>query len=140
MAAVCMQVLFNYGNDEGCFDSRSAAKGPEPEGLDVCEFGDQRLLFLTLERADLVAVFDISKPKAPEFVEFLRAPGDGPNVPSRRWMRPEGVTCGSVKVKSANPPRRSTKLNLVFTAWEQAPLTSPSRGGGVTCHLVPRRK
>lgn len=134
-----MQFLFNYGDNNGCYDSRSDDKGPEPEGLDVCDFGNQRLLFLTLERADLVAVFDISNPKAPEFVEFLRAPGDGPR--GRRWMRPEGVTCGSVKVRSAKPPRRSTKLNLVFTAWEQVQTTSGlSRGGGITCHLVPRRK
>jgi hypothetical protein len=127
-----VQKLFNYGG--GCFDSRSDDKGPEPEGLDIGYVGKQRLLFLTLERSDLVAVFDISDPKRPFHVEFLRAPGQGPTVEGRRWRAPEGVTFGSVRVRNSYARRgKSTQVNLVFTAWES------EDSGGVTAHVLPSK-
>jgi hypothetical protein len=148
-----MQALFNYGNAAGCFDARSPSKGPEPEGLDIAVVDGRRLLFLTLERVDLVAIFDISNPKYPQFLEFLRAPGTGPFPPSvsRRWSGPEGVTYGSVRVgggKNGYPNSygyqrgRGTTLHLVFTAWEVAPANvGPGGvGGGLTVHALPRRK
>jgi hypothetical protein len=85
-----------------------------------------------------VAVFDISDPRYPKFLYFLQAPVANP----KRWTRPEGVTFGKVKVKNANPPRRTTRLNLVLTAWEAlAPDdNNPNGVGGCTVHLLPGGK
>lgn len=56
---------FNSTNDEnGSFDSRSDAKGPEPEGLDIGEIGGRQLAFVGLERDGGIAVFDITDPRA----------------------------------------------------------------------------
>ncbi|EKF75403.1 hypothetical protein A11A3_03564 [Alcanivorax hongdengensis A-11-3] len=63
---------FNSGHDEGdAFDSRSDAKGPEPEGLTVGKIGDKTFLFLGLERMGGVLVYDITDPVAPQQVDYL---------------------------------------------------------------------
>lgn len=53
-------------------EKRSAAKGTEPEGIEVATFGDRRLLFVGTERASLVAVYvDEGEGKPPRFVQAL---------------------------------------------------------------------
>ncbi len=78
------EVLFDSGNDlelraaaVGHYpDKRSDAKGTEPEGLEVATFGDQRYIFVALERASLVAVYRDTGSE-PEFVQVLPS-GIGP--------------------------------------------------------------
>lgn len=68
---------FNSGHDEGnAFDSRSDAKGPEPEGLTVGTLGDKTFLFLGLERMGGVLVYDITDPTAPTFEDYLNSRED----------------------------------------------------------------
>ncbi|MBU59965.1 MAG: alkaline phosphatase [Alcanivorax sp.] len=68
---------FNSGHDEGDdFDSRSDAKGPEPEGLTLAGLGDKTFLFLGLERMGGVLVYDITDPTAPVRVEYLNTRDD----------------------------------------------------------------
>jgi hypothetical protein len=63
---------FNSGNDENdSFDSRSDDKGPEPEGLAIGRVAGHWLLCLGLERVGGVALFDISDPRAPRFLDYL---------------------------------------------------------------------
>ncbi|MFA5678879.1 MAG: choice-of-anchor I family protein [Pseudomonas sp.] len=63
---------FNSGHDEGnAFDSRSDAKGPEPEGITVGRIGAQTFAFIGLERMGGVMVFDITDPMAPAFQDYL---------------------------------------------------------------------
>ncbi|MDM7456813.1 MAG: esterase-like activity of phytase family protein [Tepidimonas sp.] len=53
-------------------EKRSRAKGVEPEGLAVGTFGKQRLFFVGLERAGLVAVWRDEGPRRdPTFVQML---------------------------------------------------------------------
>jgi hypothetical protein len=69
--------FFNSGHDEGdAFDSRSDAKGPEPEGLALGKVGDKTFAFIGLERMGGVMVFDISNPVAPVFVDYLNSRED----------------------------------------------------------------
>lgn len=69
--------FFNSGHDEGsAFDSRSDAKGPEPEGLALGKVGDKTFAFIGLERMGGVMVFDISNPAAPAFVDYLNSRED----------------------------------------------------------------
>ncbi len=71
------QDYFNSGHDEGnAFDSRSDAKGPEPEGLTLGHLGDKTFLFLGLERMGGVLVYDITDPTAPQRVDYLNTRDD----------------------------------------------------------------
>lgn len=62
---------FNADNDEnGSFDKRSPAKGPEPEGVAVGRVGGRTYAFIGLERIGGIIVFDVSDPAAPRFVQY----------------------------------------------------------------------
>jgi len=69
-------------------DKRASKKGVEPEGLEVATFGDQRYIFVTEERASLIAVYKDTG-AAPELVQFLPS-GISPEglvaIPSRNLL------------------------------------------------------
>lgn len=52
-------------------DKRSDAKGSEPEGLLSATFDGVPYVFVGSERANFVAVYDVSEPTAPRFVQAL---------------------------------------------------------------------
>lgn len=63
---------FNATNDENnSFDSRSDAKGPEPEGVTVGTLGEQSYAFVGLERIGGVVVYDVTDPTAPSFTTYV---------------------------------------------------------------------
>lgn len=63
--------FFNTGHDEGdAIDSRSDAKGPEPEGVVLGTLGDKTFAFIGLERMGGIMVYDITDPAAPIFVDY----------------------------------------------------------------------
>ncbi|MDH5855984.1 choice-of-anchor I family protein [Lampropedia aestuarii] len=71
-ATVNCASYFNSGHDEGdAFDSRSDAKGPEPEGLTVGTIGEKTFAFIGLERFGGVVVYDITDPKQPTLEDYL---------------------------------------------------------------------
>lgn len=57
-------------------DDRSDAKGVEPENLAVGMIGSKRFVFVGLERADAVAVYDITDIANVQFKQFLKTTGD----------------------------------------------------------------
>lgn len=61
-------------------ESRSDAKGTEPEAIEYARFGDTDYLFVGSERGSFVAVYELAQPGQPEFVQLLPAP-----------LGPEGV-------------------------------------------------
>lgn len=67
-------------------EDRAAKKGVEPEGLAVATLGGTPYAFVGSERSNLVAVYDVTVPAAPRFVQVL-ATTNGPEgllpVPSR---------------------------------------------------------
>src|SRR5690554_459319 len=68
---------FNSGHDEGSAkDSRSDAKGPEPEGLTIGQLGNKTFVFVGLERMGGILVYDITDPVAPVFVDYLNTRED----------------------------------------------------------------
>ena len=71
LTAAQNNVLFNASNSNNTLDSRSASKGPEPEGVVVGQFGQKTYAFIGLERVGGVVVFDVSTPSAPVFVDML---------------------------------------------------------------------
>ena len=63
---------FNSTNDENdSFDSRSDAKGPEPEGVTVGILGAQTYAFVGLERIGGVVVYDVTDPTTPSFTTYV---------------------------------------------------------------------
>ncbi|WP_349269857.1 hypothetical protein MPNTM1_00354 [Mycolicibacterium parafortuitum] len=61
-------------------ESRSEAKGPEPEGLAITEIGGRPVALVASERSNFVAVYDVNDPAAPQFRQIL------PTTPG-----PEGI-------------------------------------------------
>jgi len=57
-------------------DDRSDAKGVEPENLTIGIIGSKRFVFVGLERADAVAVYDITDMSNITFKQFLKTTGD----------------------------------------------------------------
>ncbi|HEA15185.1 MAG TPA: lamin tail domain-containing protein [Pseudoalteromonas prydzensis] len=57
-------------------DGRSDAKGTEPESVTTGMVANKRYAFIALERADAVAVYDISDVNAVSFVQMLVTQGD----------------------------------------------------------------
>ncbi|GAB4541134.1 MAG: hypothetical protein Tsb0014_32820 [Pleurocapsa sp.] len=63
--------IFNSNGTVDSFDSRSDAKGPEPEGVVVGEINDRTYAFIGLERTGGVAVYDVTDPAASSFVQYI---------------------------------------------------------------------
>ncbi|MFC8079648.1 esterase-like activity of phytase family protein [Streptomyces sp. NPDC057307] len=67
-------------------EDRAEKKGTEPEGLAVAEYDGVRYAFVSSERSNFVAVYDLSRPTAPVFRQVL-ATTNGPEgllpIPSR---------------------------------------------------------
>lgn len=71
---VACRDFFNAGHDEiNAIDSRSDAKGPEPEGLTIGAIGNKTFLFLGLERMGGVLVYDITDPAAPIYRDYFNS-------------------------------------------------------------------
>ncbi|MEW4531274.1 MAG: choice-of-anchor I family protein [Maioricimonas sp. JB045] len=63
---------FNSTNDEqDSADSRSDAKGPEPEAVDVGRVGGRMYAFIGLERVGGVMIYEITDPTAPKFELYV---------------------------------------------------------------------
>ncbi|MBE9583426.1 choice-of-anchor I family protein [Mucilaginibacter sp. JRF] len=58
-------------------DGRSDDKSVEPEGITVGKVGNKTVAFVGMERADAVAVYDITDPTKPSFLQFFKC-GDAP--------------------------------------------------------------
>ena len=82
---------FNTGHDEkATFDSRSDAKGPEPEGVEIGVMGDKTFAFIGLERMGGVMVYDISDPKAPVFMDYFNTRANWTDEPSNENLAKMG--------------------------------------------------
>ncbi|RPF83641.1 MAG: DUF839 domain-containing protein [Roseibacillus sp. TMED18] len=62
---------FNATNDENGADARSDDKGPEPEAVTTGYVNGRLYAFLGLERVSGIAIFDISDPTTPMFIDYL---------------------------------------------------------------------
>ncbi|MBO0948819.1 choice-of-anchor I family protein [Fibrella forsythiae] len=58
-------------------DTRSDDKGVEPEGVTVGTINGRPIAFIALERADAIAIYDLSDPANPQFRQLLPT-GDAP--------------------------------------------------------------
>lgn len=75
-------------NSAGYYDdNRSDDKGVEPEGIAIGQMGNKQVAFVGMERADAVAIYDVTNPAAPVFLQLLKC-GDAPEgvlfVPAKK--------------------------------------------------------
>lgn len=104
--------FFNSGHDEGnALDSRSDAKGPEPEGVAVGKIGDKTFAFIGLERMGGILVYDITNPAAPVRVDYYNTrddwtndPSDPALLPTAGDLGPEGLVFISAKDSPTGEP------------------------------------
>lgn len=86
--------FFNSTNDDNdSFDSRSDAKGPEPEGVVVGEIDGAQYAFVGLERVGGIMVYNISDPTDPAYVTYINTrdfSGD-PEAGTAGDLGPEGL-------------------------------------------------
>ena len=86
---------FNSTNDDNdSFDSRSDAKGPEPEGVVTGVVDGKTYAFIGLERVGGIMVYDVSDPTNPEYTTYINnrdfmAEADTPEAGD---LGPEGLT------------------------------------------------
>jgi alkaline phosphatase len=69
-------------------DERSDDKGTEPENVTLAEVGGQIYAYVALERANSIAVFDVTDPYHVSFVELVDVEGD------TGFVSPEGLVTG----------------------------------------------
>jgi len=73
-------------------DSRSDNKGPEPEGVAVGEVRGRTYGFIGLERMGGVLVYDLSRPRAPRFVQYVNNRNFSAATPAEAGdLGPEGL-------------------------------------------------
>jgi hypothetical protein len=84
---------FNASNSNQTFDNRSDDKGPEPEGIVVGKAYGRDYAFIGLERIGGIMVYDLSDPKAPQFVTYVnrRDFTAGISTPAAGDLGPEGL-------------------------------------------------
>lgn len=58
-------------------DTRSDNKGVEVEGVTVAQVNGRTLAFIGMERVDMIAIYDVTIPTSPKFVQLF-ASGDAP--------------------------------------------------------------
>lgn len=58
-------------------ENRSDDKGAEPESVEIGRVGNKNILFVGLERADMVVLYDVTNPVRPVYLQYLLT-GDAP--------------------------------------------------------------
>lgn len=70
--ASIFSTVFNSNNDDNdSLESRSDAKGAEPEALTVGEIDGVKYAFLGLERQSAIMVYDVTDPRSPQFHSYV---------------------------------------------------------------------
>lgn len=82
---------FNNDEDENKGDTRSDAKGPEPEALALGQIGGKMYAFIGLERMAGIMVYDITNPFAAIFVDYFINRGTSEGNEITGDLAPEGM-------------------------------------------------
>ena len=71
--AKTLPAFFNASSSNTKIDSRSAKKGPEPEGVMIARHGASVYALIGLERIGGVMAYDVTNPAAPKFVGHVNS-------------------------------------------------------------------
>ena len=120
----------SYSKDKSTMNyvgqERSDDKGAEPEGVALGMVGDRRIAILGLERMTALAIFDITQPRVPVFIEWLQMlPTTATPAKDVKHWSPEGI----VFVPADKSPSGKA---LVITSYELS--------GSLSIHQIEPRK
>jgi hypothetical protein len=104
---------FNSTDEEnGSFDDRSDDKGPEPEGVAVGRAYGRTYIFVGLERIGGFAVYSVTHPGSPEFVQYINTRNFDVDAASADAgdISPEGLTF----IKAVDSPTDRPLLVVSF--------------------------
>ncbi len=82
---------FNNDEDENEGDTRSDAKGPEPEALAIGVVGDRTLAFVGLERMGGIMIYDVTNPFNVNFIDYFNNRGVVEGADITGDLAPEGM-------------------------------------------------
>ncbi len=124
--------IFNANDgDPAEFDSRSDAKGAEPEALTIGEIDGATYAFIGLERVGGIMVYDITDPSAPVFDQYIYAPDDvAPE--GLRFIAAEDSPTGAALLAVANEDSNS----LTFHQFNATTAISAVQGAGAESPLA----
>jgi hypothetical protein len=93
LTAALYPANFNASNSSNALDDRSDNKGPEPEGVVLGKAWGTTYAFIGLERIGGVAVYDLTDPAQPRFVDYVnnRDFSKAPNTAAAGDLGPEGL-------------------------------------------------
>ena len=129
---------FDFSDTSPSFgkDDRSDDKGAEPESVTVGKINGKPYGFIGLERAGGgVLVYDLSKPTAPEFIQYIRTEGDvAPE--GLKFIAAEDSPNGNPVLAVANEVSKTTTLydivipttNEIINNLNQTPITTEKNG------------
>ena len=125
MTAALRPAVFNSDHAANAsFDNRSDNKGPEPEGLAVGKVDGRWFAFVGLERLSGIAVFDITDPRAPRFVEYAdrRDFAGDPRAGSAGDLGPEGLAFVAAEDSPTGEPMLvvGNEISGTTTTWNIA--------------------
>lgn len=108
---------FNASNKNNKRDSRSDAKGPEPESVVVGSVGDKVYAYVGLERIGGVMAYDVTDPANPAFVDYINTRDFSVDFPKKGCDPAQGDVSpeGLAFVPASSSP---TGYPLVFAAHE----------------------
>lgn len=76
MTAALSPASFNSDGLAATFDTRSDNKGPEPEGVVIGVIDNVPYAFIGMERTGDIAVYNMSDPLKPVFIQYINTPED----------------------------------------------------------------
>jgi hypothetical protein len=94
VTAAQVPALFNSnGPGSDSLDERSDDKGPEPEGVVLGSLGGRTYAFIGLERTGGIAVYDVTDPHSPFFIQYATnlTPDGKPAAGTKLDAAPEGL-------------------------------------------------
>ncbi|OHU95110.1 choice-of-anchor I family protein [Pseudoalteromonas byunsanensis] len=95
---------FNNDEDSNEGDTRSDAKGPEPEALALGNIGERLFAFVGLERMGSVMVYDITNPYDVKFADYFYNRGLTEDAQISGDLAPEGMTFVSAEQSATGKP------------------------------------
>jgi len=104
--AAAIPEWFGSDNDESSFDTRSDAKGPEPEAVAIGRIGSRTYAFIGLERVGGIMVYDVTSPAESTFVTYVnnRDFEADPESPEAGDLGPEGLAFIDAKDSPTGEP------------------------------------
>ena len=113
---------FNNDEDGNEGDTRSDAKGAEPEALALGKVGDRQLAFVGLERMGGIMMYDITNPYDVQFVDYFYNRGTFEGEDITGDLAPEGMAFVSAEQSATGNPLLivGNEISGSIAVWEIA--------------------